>query len=110
MSITEYIRSLLNTGHLVCGVFIDLEKAFDTVNHEKLREKPNYCGLHDNINKLMKSYFTDRIQYVSINGFNSEIRNLNCRVPQGSSLGPFLFLIYINDFRLCLNETNWSCR
>ncbi len=106
ISITEYIRERLDFGYYVCGVFVDLEKAFDTVNHNILCEKLNYYGLRGNINNLIQSYLVNRKQYVSINGFDSEIKNLNTGVPQGSSLGPLLFLIYINDFRLCLNETS----
>ena len=106
LSITEQIKAYVDTGHYVCGVFVDLEKAFDTVNHKILCEKLNYYGLRGNVNKLLQSYLANRSQYVTINGFNSEIKNLNCGVPQGSSLGPLLFLIYINDFRLCLNETD----
>ena len=106
LSITEHIRAFVDTGHYVCGVFVDLEKAFDTVNHKILCEKLNYYGLRGNVNKLIQSYLVNRSQYVSINGFDSETKNLNCGVPQGSSLGPLLFLIYINDFRLCLDETD----
>ena len=91
----------MDSGHYVCGIFADLEKAFDTVNHKHLCEKLYYYELHEKENKLIKSYLGNRKQYVSINGFNSETRNINCGATQGSSLGQLLFLIYINDFRLC---------
>ena len=76
------------------------------MNHKILCEKLNHYGLRGNVNKLIQSYLANRKQYVSLSGFDSEIKNMNCGVPQGSSLGPLLFLIYINDFRLCLDETN----
>ena len=101
-SIIERKRSLVDTGHYVCGVFVDLEKAFDTVNHKILCNKLNYYGLRGNVNDLIRSYLSNRKQFVSINGFVSETRNICCGVPQGSSLGQLLFLIYINDFRFCL--------
>ena len=105
ISITESIRSLLDQGQFVCGIFVDLEKAFDTVDHKILCEKLFNYGLRGNVNNLIISYLANRKQYVSLNGCVSEINNIDYGVHQGSSLGPLLFLIYFNDFRLCLNET-----
>ena len=106
ISITEHIRNLLDDGEFVCGVFIDLEKAFDTVHHNILCDKLKYYGLRGKVNDLLKSYLSNRKQFVTINGFDSELKNIDCGVPQGSSLGPLLFLMYINDFRLCLEKTS----
>ena len=105
ISITERIKSLVDDGLYVGGIFIDLEKAFDTVNHNILCEKLRYYGFRGNVNNLIQSYLANRKQYVSLNGFDSETKKITCGVPQGSSLGPLLFLIYINDFRLCLDKT-----
>ena len=105
ISLTEHIKSNLDQKNIVCGIFIDLEKAFDTVNHSILCDKLYQYGFRGEFNSLIKSYLYNRKQFVSINGFDSKIKTVTCGVPQGSSLGPLLFLIYINDFRYCLNNS-----
>ena len=106
ISLTEHVKKLLDEGQIVCGVFVDLEKAFDTVHHDILCDKLNAYGLRGKVNELFKSYLSNRKQYVSLNGFDSSLEDISCGVPQGSTLGPLLFLLYINDFRLCLTDAS----
>ena len=76
--------------NLHVGIFIDLQKAFDTVNHNILINKLNHYGIRGVANNWYKTYLTNRSQYVSIQGLNSEIEQINHGVPQGSVLGPLL--------------------
>ena len=102
LNISQLIMDSLDKGMYGCGVFIDLQKAFDTVDHKILLEKLYHYGIRGNAHDLLKSYLHNRQQFVSINGFESEKTFVKHGVPQGSVLGPLLFLIYINNLHLAI--------
>ena len=78
LSIVEEIRKNLDNGIFTCGVFIDLEKAFDTVNHKILLSKREHYGIRDNALKWITSYLMNRKQFVKLNGSQSKYGNICC--------------------------------
>ena len=93
----DKISSALDRGDIAVGIFLDLSKAFDTVNHNILFDKLEHYGIRGLALKWVKSYFSNRLQFVDFNGHVSSRFNISCGVPQGSILGPLFFLLYIND-------------
>ena len=92
----KLIKSIENGDHVV-GVYLDFSKAFDTVNHEILPTKLNHYGIRGQALYWFRSYLESRKQFVTYDNVQSKLKNIPCGVPQGSILGPLLFLININD-------------
>ena len=97
LHLIDKVSSALENNEFTCSIFVDFSKAFDTVNHYILLKKMQKYGFHDVTFEWLKNYISNRQQFVCINGCYSNKARLLCGVPQGSILGPLLFLIYIND-------------
>ena len=93
---TDITNALTRKQSSYC-IFLDFAKAFDTVNHKILIQKLEYYGVKGSTLALFENYLSDRIQVVEVNGKVSEKGVIKHGVPQGSILGPLLFLLYIND-------------
>lgn len=100
VAITELVDSIINdidSKKHVGALFLDLKKAFDTLNHDILLAKLDRYGIRGTTNEVIRSYLQNRQQFVSIDGERSSLMHIHTGVPQGSNIGPLLFLLYIND-------------
>ena len=104
VNLFESIKKYTDNDNYVGSVFIDLEKAFDTVDHQILLQQVYHYGIPGLAHNWFGLYLSNRQQFGSISGFFSELISIKCGVSQGSILGPFLSLLYINDLDSVFNK------
>ena len=97
INLVDKISEQIDSKMITAGIFIDLSKAFDTIDHTILLQKMHHYGIRGIARDWFQSYLYTRQQYVQIDNSISALLTINCGVPQGSTLGPLLFLLYVND-------------
>ena len=102
---TEFWYENIDHRKVNLAIFLDLKKAFDTVNHEILLEKLEAYGIRELAGNWFRSYLEGRQQYCKLNCYESRTKTVTCGIPQGSCLGPLPFIVYLNDFEKCLKAS-----
>ena len=106
LDVVSMIKNALYERKFVMGVFMDLQRAFNTINFEILVKKLEHYGFRGVSLSWFKSYLEDWKQFTVVNGYDSSFRTITCGIPQGTVLGPLLFLLYINDIPNAVRDSN----
>ena len=106
---TDDVALAINENKMTVATFIDFKKAFDTVDHKILLDKIENLGIQNKPLQLLKNYLKNRLQRTKVNGLYSDFNEIICGVPQGSILGPLLFIIYTNDIASVCKQCNFKC-
>ena len=106
IEVVDNIYNYLDNKEVIIGIYIDLQKAFDTVNHDILLYKLYRYGIRGVTYNWLASYLSNRQQYCVVNSTKSDVLKIKYGVPQGSVLGPLLFLIYINDIQNSVTDAS----
>ena len=107
LEITDTLRKALDKKLVTCGLLLDFSKAFDTVSHDILLTKLYHYGVRGTPLNWFKNYLVNRTQFGKIGDTKSSYETILCGVPQGSTLGPLLFLLYINDLPNCSKKLSF---